>query len=238
MTNIQRTRVVVLGDDQIAAQIIARGVPGFDVTRSGPCDLVHLLGNGSPAPDLPDVPVLVTGEEWQPGIDLRRFSPGRALGHGPLPAALTVLHAGERPGLLEEALLLARGRDERLHLAAGTGELDEDARAAAFARAGIVVAIDAPRRTVLEAQASGAAVIASGTTPLVRDGHTGVRCEGARDALAAAILALAADASERARLGRAARYSTRPYAIECALARLAELYERALAAAAPRAAAA
>ena len=237
MTNVQRPRVVVRGDDLLAAQIIARGVPGYDVTRAGPCDLVHVLGDGA-VPQLPEVPVLVTGEDWHPGVDLRRFNPGRARGHEPLPGRIAVLHAGERPELLGEALLLARGRDERVHLIAGSDALAEDDRAATFARADIVVAIDAPQRTVLEAQASGVAVIAAGTSPLVRDGHTGLRCQPDRGALAAAILALAADAAERARLGRAGRYSTRPHATECALARLAALYDRALTEAQPRAAAA
>ncbi|MCW3067290.1 MAG: hypothetical protein JWN32_4462, partial [Solirubrobacterales bacterium] len=48
----------------------------------------------------------------------------------------------------------------------------------------------------------------------------------------------AADAAERARLGRAARYSTRAHSCEVAMVRLAALYDEALPPAEPAQAAA
>jgi len=233
--NIPRRRVAVLGDDRVRAQIAARGgIPGYDVVTGLPCDLVHVLGD-APAPA--GVPVLRTAEEprpgaiaWHPGVDLRRFNPGRARGHAPAPGEIAVLPAG-RTELVAQAFALAESRDERLRLATPPSPLDDDTRAAAYARADLIVAVDAGVRTVLEAQASGVAVIAAGTTPLVRDGHTGRACDADPQAMARAIVALAADAPERARLGRAARYSTRAHSCDVALARLADLYDAALTAA-------
>jgi hypothetical protein len=226
-----RPRVAVLGDDRVSAQIIALGVPGYDVVRGQPCDLVHAIGD-APAPA--GVPILRTAEEprpgaavWLPGVDLRRFNPGRARGHAPAPGEIAVLPAG-RAELVARAFPLAKARDERLRLVTQPAPLDDDQRASAYARADLIVAVDASARIVLEAQASGVAVIAAGSTPLVRDGHTGRECAADRDALARAILELAADAPERARLGRAARYSTRAHSTEVALARLADLYDAAL----------
>jgi hypothetical protein len=235
-----RRRVAVVGDDRVSAQIIARGVAGYDVVRGLPCDLVHAVGD-APAPA--GVPIVRTADDarpgaiaWHPGVDLRRFNPGRARGHAPAPGAICVLPAG-RGELVAQAFALAHARHERLRLVTEPSPLDDDERAAAYARAELIVAVDASVRTVLEAQASGVAVIAAGTTPLVRDGHTGRTCDADPDALARAILELAADAPERARLGRAARYSARSHSCEVALARLAELYDAALTAAPVQAAA-
>jgi glycosyltransferase involved in cell wall biosynthesis len=238
-----RPRVAVVGDDRVAAQIIARGVPGYHVQRGGEhCDLVHRIG--AAAPYAGGVPVLVTDEQaragavaWHAGVDLRRFNPGRARGHDPRPGEISILAVGARREAVNDALGLARARDERLRLVVESPGLDDDARAAAYARADLIVAVDASVQTILEAQASGVAVIAAGGVRLVRDGHTGRECAAEPRALASAILALAADAAERARLGRAARYSTRAHSCEVAMVRLAALYEAALAAASVPAAA-
>jgi hypothetical protein len=236
-----RPRVAIVGDDRVAAQIIARGVPGYEVQRaSAPgadCDLVHRVGTAPAVVPAPGLPVLTTAEEprngavaWHPGVDLRRFNPGRARGLAPLPGEITVLHAGRRADLVAEAFAAARTRDGRLHLLVDSAlePLDDDARAATYARAAILVAIDGPERTVLEAQASGLAVIAAGAAGPVRDGHTGRVCPAEPRALAATILELTSDAAERARLGRAARYSTRARSCEVAMVRLAALYDQAL----------
>jgi hypothetical protein len=246
-----RPRVAIVGDDRVAAQIIARGVPGYEVQRtSSPsevCDLVHRVGAAPASIPAPRLPVLSTAEEprqgavaWHPGVDLRRFNPGRARGLAPLPGEITVLHAGGRADLVADAFAAARARDGRLHLLLGSAleALDDDARAATYARAAVLVAVDAPERTVLEAQASGLAVIAAGAAGPVRDGHTGRVCPAEPRALAATILELTSDAAERARLGRAARYSTRARSCEVAMVRLAELYDEALAVREPERAAA
>jgi hypothetical protein len=232
-----RPRVAVVGDDRVAAQIIARGVPGYHVQRGAErCDLLHRIG-AAPA-SANGVPVLTTDDEsrdgavaWHAGVDLRRFNPGRARGHDPLPGEISIVAVGAARSTVKDAFAVAGERDERLHLVLEPPGLDDDARAAAYARADLIVAVDAGVRTVLEAQASGVAVIAAGGSPLVRDGHTGRECRAEPRALAGAILELAADAAERARLGRAARYSTRGHSCEVAMVRLAALYAEALAAA-------
>jgi len=233
----------LVGDDRVAAQIIARGVPGYEVqrptTQGEDCDLVHHVGAAPASLPTAGLPVLHTSEEprdgavaWDPGVDLRRFNPGRARGLAPLPGELTVLHAGARADLVAAAFLAARARDGRLHLLVDSAlePLDDDARAAAYARAAVLVAVDATERTVLEAQASGLAVIAAGAPGPIRDGHTGRVCRAEPRPLAATILELTSDAAERARLGRAARYSTRARSCEVAMVRLAALYDQTLAA--------
>jgi hypothetical protein len=241
---IQRPRVAIFGDDHVVAQIIAHGVPGYDVCRTSErCDLVHRLGPAVAFGD-EDAALLVTAEapapgivRWHPGVDLRRFNPGRARGHASMPGEVSVLHVGERADLAAEAVLAAQARDDRVSLVDAVLD-DEDARAIALARADIVVAVDAPDHSVLEAQASGVVVIAAGGGDLVRDGHTGRECARQPQAVAEAIIELAADAAERARLGRAGRYSTRAQSCEVAMVRLAALYDEALAPAEPAQAAA
>ncbi|MCW3065694.1 MAG: hypothetical protein JWN32_2866, partial [Solirubrobacterales bacterium] len=200
---IQRRRVAIFGDDRVVAQIIANGVPGYDVCRTSErCDLVHGLGSPVRFGGQDAAPLLVTAEapapgivRWHPGVDLRRFNPGRARGHASMPGEVSVLHVGERADLAAEAVLAAQARDDRVSLVDAVPD-EDDARAIALARADIVVAVDAPDRLVLEAQASGVAVLAAGGSDLVRDGRTGRECPRRPQAVAEAIVELAADAAE------------------------------------------
>ncbi len=170
-----------------------------------------------------------------------------------------VLYAGrltteKGADLLAAAFLAARARDPRLHLClAGGGpeeprlreRLGEDATflgwlhgealAAAYASADLFLfasATDTFGQVVLEAQASGLPVIAvdaGGPRSLVRDGVSGLLRPPEADALAGAVLELAAAPVWRDRLARGGLAATRGRTWERALGRLAAGYGRALA---------
>jgi glycosyltransferase involved in cell wall biosynthesis len=127
---------------------------------------------------------------------------------------LHVVVAGEgdlRPALEEQA----RAAGNRVHF---VGPLDRDTVARALAAADVVAVpsvvdaagnVDGLPNTVLEALASGRAVVASrvaGIPEVVEDGVTGLLVTaGDAEALAGALRRLARDPAERERLGREAR---------------------------------
>ena len=194
---------------------------------------------------------------WDRGVDLGRFSPEhrdeRLLG-----GEITVLYAGrltreKGADLLADAFLAARERDPRLHLAlAGGGPeeamlrarlgehatflgwLEGDALAAAYASADIFLfasRTDTFGQVLLEAQASGLAVVAvgeGGPTSIVADGVTGRLCPADTGALAAVVCELAAAPLQRERLARCALEAVRERTWERSLRRLADGYRRAL----------
>ena len=203
---------------------------------------------------------------WDRGVDLARFSPARrdpAL----LPGEITVLYAGrltreKGADLLADAFLAARERDPRLHLvlagggpeehalrerlgehATFLGWLEGDALAAAYASADIFLfasRTDTFGQVLLEAQASGLAVVAvgeGGPASIVTDGVTGRLCPADAGDLAAVVCELAAAPLQRERLARSALEAVRERTWERSLERLADGYRRALdpAAAAPAA---
>ncbi len=194
---------------------------------------------------------------WDRGVDLSRFSPARrdpAL----LPGEITVLYAGrltreKGADLLADAFLAARERDPRLHLAlAGGGPeedalrerlgehatflgwLEGDALAAAYASADIFLfasRTDTFGQALLEAQASGLAVVAvgeGGPTSIVTDGVTGRLCPADAGDLAAVVCELAAQPLQRERLARSALEAVRERTWERSLQRLADGYRRAM----------
>jgi glycosyltransferase involved in cell wall biosynthesis len=194
---------------------------------------------------------------WDRGVDTRSFDPALR-GPRVRPGALNVLYAGritreKGADLLAEAFLLARASEPRLHLVlAGGGPEQERLRerlgdaatflgwlqgpalARAYASADMFLfpsATDTFGQVVLEAQASGLPVLAvarGGPLSLVEHGVSGLLCEPAADALAAALLELAASPLLRRRLAATALAAARGRTWEGALARLADGYQRAI----------
>ncbi len=194
---------------------------------------------------------------WDRGVDLARFSPERR-DAASLPGEITVLYAGrltreKGADLLADAFLAASERDPRLHLAlAGGGPeedalrerlgehatflgwLEGDALAAAYASADIFLfasRTDTFGQVLLEAQASGLAVVAvgeGGPTSIVTDGVTGRLCPADAGDLAAVVCELAAAPQQRERLARSALESVRGRTWERSLQRLADGYRRTL----------
>ena len=194
---------------------------------------------------------------WDRGVDLSRFSPQRRVA-GLLPGEITVLYAGrltreKGADLLADAFLAARERDPRLHLAlAGGGPeegalrerlgehatflgwLEGDELARAYASADIFLfasRTDTFGQVLLEAQASGLAVVAvgeGGPTSIVTDGSTGRLCSADAGDLADVVCELAAQPSQRERLARTAAEAVRQRTWERSLARLGAGYRRAL----------
>jgi glycosyltransferase involved in cell wall biosynthesis/predicted metal-dependent phosphoesterase TrpH len=195
---------------------------------------------------------------WDRGVDLARFSPDRRRRAGGPTDAIDVLYAGrltreKGADLLADAFLAARARDPRLHLvlagggpeeaalrarvgehATFLGWLEGDALADAYADADLFLfasRTDTFGQVLLEAQASGLPVIAvaeGGPCSIVADGVTGLLRPADATALADAVVALAADPGERARLAAAARAAVAERTWERALQRLADGYRRAL----------
>jgi glycosyltransferase involved in cell wall biosynthesis/predicted metal-dependent phosphoesterase TrpH len=196
---------------------------------------------------------------WDRGVDAARFGPARRRPGLLGPAGrLHVLYAGRLTtekgiDLLAAAFLAARGRDPRLHLCVAGGGPEEarlrerlgahvtflgwlegDALADAYAGADLFLfasTTDTFGQVVLEAQASGVAVVAvdaGGPRSLVRDGVSGLLRPPDAEALAGALLELAAAPEQRARLARGGLAATRGRTWERALARLGEGYGRAL----------
>lgn len=169
-----------------------------------------------------------------------------------------VLYAGrltkeKGADLMADAFLAARARDPRLHLclAGGGPEEDElrarlgenatflgwlhgDALARAYASADIFLfasRTDTFGQVLLEAQASGLPVVAvaeGGPCSLVTDGVTGLLRDATPEALAEAVVSLAANPAARARLATAALAAVAERTWERALGRLAAGYHRAL----------
>jgi glycosyltransferase involved in cell wall biosynthesis/predicted metal-dependent phosphoesterase TrpH len=194
---------------------------------------------------------------WDRGVDLGRFSPdGRV--EGLLPGEITVLYVGrltreKGADLLADAFLAARDRDPRLHLAlAGGGPeedllrerlgehatflgwLEGDALARAYASADVFLfasRTDTFGQVLLEAQASGLAVVAigeGGPTSIVTDGATGRLCSADAGDLAAVVCELAAAPLQRERLARNALGAVRRRTWERSLQQLADGYRRTL----------
>jgi len=168
---------------------------------------------------------------WDRGVDTSRFAPERrAATRGR--ARVDVLYAGRLAAekgvdLLADAFLLARERDPRLHLVvAGAGPregalrerlgahatflgwLEGDALPRAYASADLFCfasRTDTFGQVVLEAQASGLAVVAvaaGGPAELVLDGRSGLLCASEANALADALCGLARSRRARERLAR------------------------------------
>ncbi|HEV7805260.1 MAG TPA: glycosyltransferase [Solirubrobacteraceae bacterium] len=194
---------------------------------------------------------------WDRGVDIGRFSPERRV-EGLLPGAITVLYAGrltreKGADLLADAFLAAHERDPRLQLvlagggpeedvlrqrlgehATFLGWLEGDALARAYASADLFLfasRTDTFGQVLLEAQASGLAVVAvgeGGPTSIVSDGATGRLCPADAGDLAAVVCELAAQPLQRERLARSALESVRERTWERSLQQLADGYRRAL----------
>ena len=225
----------------------------------GLCDVV--LSPSEPADEslralgIPDELIL----RWDRGVDTSRFDPALR-DPGRLPGELTVLYAGRLTkekgiDLLAASFLAACARDPRLHLVLAGGGPDEsmlrarlgehatflgwlegDELARAYASADIFLfasRTDTFGQVVLEAQASGLAVVAvgeGGPLALVKDGRTGLVRGADPELLADAVCELAASPVLRRRLASAALESVESRTWDAALARLADGYGRALAA--------
>ena len=194
---------------------------------------------------------------WDRGVDVARFDPARRR-EGRFPGAFKVLYAGRISSEkniegLADAFVAAHAADSRLHLvlagggpeqsrlaarlgarASFLGWLEGDELAVAYASADAFCfpsETDTFGQVVLEAKASGlpvVAVAAGGPRELIDDGVDGLLVEPRRDALASALLALAADPGRCARLGDAARRSVEERTWERALGRLADGYREVL----------
>jgi len=230
------------------------------------CDLVL---SPSPASDaaLGEIGVRASRvARWDRGVDSVRFDPALR-GAASLPGAISVLYAGRITrekgiDLLAEAFLRARERDPRLRLvlagggpeqdllrervgeaATFLGWLEGERLARAYASADVLLfpsRTDTFGQVILEAQASGLAVVAGGPLALIEDRVNGLLRPPDADALAGAVLELAGSPLLRERLARAGLQSARQRPWEHALERLAGGYRRALGASeakrAPRAA--
>jgi glycosyltransferase involved in cell wall biosynthesis/predicted metal-dependent phosphoesterase TrpH len=172
---------------------------------------------------------------------------------------VNVLYAGRQTrekgaDLLADAFLAARARDPRLHLqlagggpeedmlrarlgehATFLGWLEGDALAHAYADADVFLfasRTDTFGQVLLEAQASRVPVVAvaeGGPCSLVEDGVTGRLCAPDADALADAVVELAASPLRRATLARTALAAVGQRTWERALQRLSDAYGRTLA---------
>ena len=155
--------------------------------------------------------------------------------------------------MLAKAFLRARERDPRLHLvlagggpeehllrarlgehATFLGWLEGDALAAAYASADIFLfasRTDTFGQVLLEAQASGLPIVAvgeGGPTSIVTDEITGRLCPADVDALAGAVVALAAAPAQREWLAANALRAVGERTWERSLQRLGDGYRRAL----------
>ena len=194
---------------------------------------------------------------WDRGVDVSRFDPAKRV-PGLFPGEINVLYAGRQTKekgveLLADAFLAARELDPRLHLvlagggpeehrlrerigehATFLGWLEGEDLARAYASADVFLfasRTDTFGQVLLEAQASGLPVVAvaeGGPTALVADCETGLLRPADAEALADAVVELAADAGLRERLARQALVSVGARTWDGALARLAEGYRIAL----------
>ena len=194
---------------------------------------------------------------WDRGVDVSRFDPARrsSVLYG---GAINVMYAGriaeeKNINLLADAFESARERDPRLHLviagdgpeaprlrarlgehATWLGWLEGDALAVAYASADIFCfasITDTFGQVVLEAQASGLAVLAAdagGPRDLIAGDVNGLLVPPTREAFADSLTALAASPLLRARLGQAAARSAVERTWARALGRLGAGYASAL----------
>jgi len=240
--------------EQRVADAMALGVRAF----YGACDLVL---SPSPASDAALAEIGVVGEKvarWDRGVDTDRFDPALR-GQLALPDAINVLYAGritreKGADLLADAFLAARGQDPRLRLvlvgggpeqerlreqvgeaATFLGWLEGGELARAYASADIFLfpsRTDTFGQVILEAQASGLAVIAAaagGPLSLIDNRVSGLLCAPDAQALADAVLELAHSPRLRERLARGGLASVRERTWARALERLAAGYRQVLA---------
>jgi glycosyltransferase involved in cell wall biosynthesis/predicted metal-dependent phosphoesterase TrpH len=194
---------------------------------------------------------------WDRGVDTTRFDP--ALRGPAAPGGrITVMYSGritreKGTELLMEAFLRAHAREPRLHMVlAGGGPEQERVRerlgdaatflgwlageelARAYANADVFLfpsATDTFGQVILEAQASGLAVVAvarGGPLSLIEDRASGLLCEPDAEQLAASVLELAGSPLLRRRLSQAALRSATARTWELTLGRLADGYAHAL----------
>ncbi len=194
---------------------------------------------------------------WDRGVDTERFDAARRVGRA-RGERINVLYSGritreKGVELLADAFLLARRREQRLHLLlAGGGPEQEYLRerlgacatflgwlegaelAEAYAGADLFLfpsATDTFGQVILEAQASGLPVIAvaqGGPVSLIEHRRSGLLCEADAGQLAAAVLELAGSPLLREHLSLGALRAVRPRTWEHTLERLGAGYERAL----------
>ena len=240
------------GDPRLAAGA-TMGLGAF----YGACDLVLSPSASADASlrDLGVAPQVVA--RWGRGVDLARFGPEHRV-EGSLPGEVTVLYAGrvtreKGADLLAQAFLAARERDPRLHLVVAGGGPEEgalreqlgdhvtllgwlagDALSRAYASADLFVfpsRTDTFGQVVLEAQASGLAVVAigeGGPLDLIRDAVNGRLCPPRADALAGVMAELAGAPEHRARLAQAGLAAAGARTWEGSLRELASGYRRVL----------
>jgi glycosyltransferase involved in cell wall biosynthesis len=193
---------------------------------------------------------------WGRGVDTIAYDP--ALRDPAFPGEVRVLYAGrltkeKGADLLAESFLRARRADPRLHLLLAGGGPEEDALRArlgdsatflgwldgedlarAYASSDVFLfcsETDTFGQVINEAQASGLPVVAvdsGGPASLIRDRETGRLCQPDPDAIAAAVVQLAASEPLRRRLARGALAEVRGRTPERALRELAAGYEQAL----------
>jgi len=196
---------------------------------------------------------------WDRGVDTSRFDPSLRT-RPPLGDPLHVLYSGritQEKGieLLADAFTLARAQEPRLHLllagggpeqerlrarlgehASFLGWLEGDRLAHAYANADVFLfpsATDTFGQVILEAQASGVPVLAlarGGPLSLIEHRVSGLLCEPDAALLAAALLELARSPLLREHLASGGLRAVRTRTWERTLQRLADGYERALAA--------
>jgi glycosyltransferase involved in cell wall biosynthesis/predicted metal-dependent phosphoesterase TrpH len=196
---------------------------------------------------------------WDRGVDTSRFDPALRV-RPALSDPLHILYSGritQEKGieLLAEAFALARAQEPRLHLllagggpeqerlsarlgehASFLGWLGGDELARAYANADIFLfpsATDTFGQVILEAQASGLAVIAlarGGPLSLIEHRVSGLLCEPDAALLADALLELARSPLLREHLAHGGLRAVRTRTWERTLQRLADGYECALAA--------
>lgn len=200
---------------------------------------------------------------WERGVDLDRFSPGKA-DPDAFPGEVRVLYAGRLTSekgvdLLAESFLRAHRVDPRLHLLlAGGGPEEAEVRARlgghatflgwlegeelarVYASADVFLfcsRTDTYGQVLLEAGASGLPAVAiaeGGPAALIENRHTGLLCGPDPDHLAGAVLQLAASPALRRRLGEAAIGNARGRSWGRALEQLAAGYGHVLGQAAAR----
>jgi glycosyltransferase involved in cell wall biosynthesis/predicted metal-dependent phosphoesterase TrpH len=223
----------------------------------GACDLVL---SPSPASDATLAQIGVDAQRvkrWDRGVDTSRFDPGLRQRLRP-PGAVNVLYVGrisheKGADLLADAFLRAHASDPRLRLVLVGGGPEEErlrarvgdrgeflgwldglALARAYASADIFLfpsRTDTFGQVILEAQASGLAVVAAaagGPLSLIDDRVNGLLRDPDAAALADAVLELAARPRLRERLARGGLESVAARTWERALERLAGAYHSAL----------
>ncbi len=194
---------------------------------------------------------------WDRGVDTERFDAARREGRA-RGERIDVLYSGritreKGVELLADAFLLAREREQRLHLLLAGGGPEENylrerlgacatflgwlegaELADAYAGADLFLfpsATDTFGQVILEAQASGVPVIAvaqGGPVSLIEHRRSGLLCEADAGQLAAALLELAGSPLLREHLSLGALRAVRPRTWEHTLERLGAGYERAL----------